>query len=88
MNPDQVEKFIQTKTTTKHPYVKIQFKKREPIYGLFLTDGDYAELKTKNFWRIVTSKNFDAFGKHRDRNLSRIFSGSDFTKLTSLTEEF
>jgi len=88
MNPDQIKKFIETKITEESKYVKIQFGKREPIYGIFITDGDYKDLSAKNFWRIVTSKNFDAYNKSRDANLARIFNGSEFSKLSLLTDEF
>ena len=88
MNPEQIKKFIETKVTGESKYVKIQFSKREPVYGIFITDGDYKELSSKNFWRIVTSKNFDAYNKSRDTNLARIFNGSEFSKLSLLTDEF
>ena len=88
MNQEQIKKFIESKTTNNNKYVKIEFSKREPIYGIFITDNDYKDLSAKNFWRIVTSKNFDAYNKSRDANLARIFNGSEFSKLSLLTDEF
>ena len=88
MNPDQIKKFVESKVTSKNQYVKIEFAKREPLYGLFITEGDYKELSAKNFWRIVTSKNFDAYSKSKDINLARLFNGSEFSRLSLLSDEF
>jgi hypothetical protein len=88
MNPDQIKKFIETKVTLKNKYVKIEFGKREPIYGIFITEADYHDLSAKNFWRIVTSKNFDAYNKSKDINLARLFNGSEFSKISLLSDEF
>jgi len=88
MNPEQIKKFVETKITKGDKYVKIEFGKREPIYGIFITDQDYKDLSAKNFWRIVTSKNFDAYNKSKDVNLARLFNGSEFSKLSLLSEEF
>lgn len=88
MNTEQIKKFIETKVTKADKYVKIEFGKREPIYGIFITDQDYKDLSAKNFWRIVTSKNFDAYNKNKDVNLARLFNGSEFSKLSLLSEEF
>lgn len=88
MNPEQIKKFIDSKISLKSKYVKIEFNKREPIYGLFITDGDYKDLSAKNFWRIVTKKNFDAYDKSKDVNLARVFNGAEFSKLSLLSDEF
>ena len=88
MNSEQIKKFVETKVTKKDKYVKVEFSKRDPIYGIFITDGDYHDLSAKNFWRIVTSKNFDAYNKNKDANLARIFNGSEFSKLSLLSDEF
>jgi hypothetical protein len=87
MISEEIEKFLDTKVT-ENSYVKITFKKRDAVYGLFLKGPDFNDLKTKNFWRIVTRTNFDAWNKSNDSNLAKIFSGSDFTKLTLYTESF
>ena len=88
MNTEEIKKFIETKVTGKDKYVKIEFIKREPVYGLFITGEDYKDLSAKNFWRIVTSKNFDAYSKSKDVNLARLFSGFEFSKLSLLSDEF
>jgi hypothetical protein len=88
MNSEQIKKFVETKVTEKDKYVKIEFSKRDPIYGMFITDTDYQDLSAKNFWRILTSKNFDAYNKNKDVNLARIFNGSEFSKLSLLSDEF
>lgn len=89
MNSEQIQIFLRKTASEKSQYVKISFQKREPIYGLFLTnEKDYQDLSTKNFWRIVSRKNFDQYKKSGDVNLSRIFSGSEMTRLSLLAEEF
>jgi hypothetical protein len=88
MNSEQIKNFVENKTTDKNKYVKVEFSKREPIYGIFITGADYKDLSSKNFWRIVTSKNFDAYNKTKDINLARIFNGSEFSKLSLLSDEF
>lgn len=88
MNSEQIKKFVETKVNKNNKYVKIEFSKRDPIYGLFITDADYNDLSSKNFWRIVSSKNFDAYGKTKDISLARIFNGAEFSKLSLLSDEF
>ncbi|ANE52727.1 short-chain dehydrogenase [Flavisolibacter tropicus] len=88
MNTEEIEKFLDTKTSEKNNYVKIDFKKRDSIYGLFIKDRDYNDLKSKNFWRIVTRPHFDEYNKSKNVNLAKIFSGSDFTRLTLHSETF
>lgn len=88
MNTEEIEKFLDTKTTATNNYVKIDFKKRDSIYGLFIKDRDYNDLKSKNFWRIVTRPYFDEYNKSKNVNLAKIFSGSDFTRLTIHAETF
>jgi carboxypeptidase C (cathepsin A) len=89
MNSEQIQSFLSKSTTDKNPYVKVSFQKREPIYGLFLTtERDFKDLSTKNFWRIVSKKNFDQYKKFKDVNLSRIYNGSEITRLSLLTDEF
>ena len=89
MNTEQIQNFLTVKSSGKDKYVKIQFRKRDSIYGLFITEGaDYKDLSSKNFWRIVTSKNFDAYKKSNNADLARIFNGTEFTKVSLLTDEF
>jgi hypothetical protein len=88
MNIEDIEKFLSKHQDIEEQYIKIDFKKREPIFGLFLKSGDYSDLKSKNFWRIVTRTHFDEWKKRKDVNLAKIFSGSDFSKLTIYKDSF
>jgi hypothetical protein len=83
MNIEDIQKFLDNKTSASNEYVKITFKKRDAIYGLFVRDNkDYTELKSKNFWRIVPKSQFDAYQQSRNVSLAKIFSGSEFSRLT------
>lgn len=62
--------------------VKIEFKKRNTIVGIFVKSPDYDDLKSKNFWRIVSETHIPEWKKTNDNKLSKIFSGSEFTRLT------
>ncbi|GAC1422515.1 MAG: hypothetical protein NVS9B7_10810 [Flavisolibacter sp.] len=88
MNNEEIEKFLNTKTTVQNNYVKIDFKKRDSIYGLFVRDKDFGDLKSKNFWRIVTRTHFDEYNKSKNANLAKIFNGSEFSRLTLYKDSF
>jgi hypothetical protein len=88
MNSEEIEKFLNNKTTAKDGYVKIDFRKRDTIYGLFIKDADYVDLKSKNFWRIVTRTHFDDYKKSKNMDLAKIFNGAEFSRLSLLTETF
>ena len=81
MTNDQIEKFLNPVTLAKD-VVRINFKTRNTISGIFINAADYEDLKSKNFWRIVTETNIDRWKKSKDINLARIFNGTEFTKLT------
>jgi hypothetical protein len=82
MNIEDIQKFLDNKTSPADECVKITFKKRNPVYGLFLKDHkDYTELKSKNFWRVVPQSQIDAYRGSKNVGLAKIFSGSDFSKL-------
>lgn len=87
MQIEEIERFL-SKTEQKENYIKISFKKRESFYGLFIMGTDFGYLKEKNFWRIVPQSQLAAFSKSKDLNLARIFSGSEFTRLTLYKETF
>jgi hypothetical protein len=80
MTQDQIEHFLLPENLSPKQ-VKINFKNRNPVMGLFIELKDFHELKTKNFWRVVTEKNFEAWHKSKDPNLVKIFNGSEFTRL-------
>lgn len=89
MHSEDIQKFLSTKATGKDKYVKIDFRTRETVYGLFLTeDQDYKDLSSKNFWRIVTRKHFDEYNRSKNPSLARIFNGAEFTKLSLLADGF
>ena len=86
MNLEDIQKFLDKKTDPKNEYVKIYFRKRATIQGLFIREHrDYADLKAKNFWRIVPESQFASYQKTKDVSLAKIFSGSDFSKLALST---
>lgn len=67
--------------------VKIEFKKRNSIVGIFVKSYDYEYLKSKNFWRIVADAKMKEWKTTNDNGLSKIFSGSEFTRLTMAKEQ-
>ena len=81
MTNDQIEKHLQNVSESKKVF-RIHFKTRNSIQGMFINTGDYEDLKSKNFWRIVTGAHIDNWKKSKDMNLARIFNGSEFTKLS------
>ncbi|WP_407526045.1 short-chain dehydrogenase [Lacibacter sp. MH-610] len=81
MTNDIIEKFIEKKVK-KHARVNIHFKQRSTVKGVFLQTADYEELKSKNFWRIVTESNNEEWKRTGDANLARIFNGAEFTRLS------
>jgi hypothetical protein len=83
MTNDQIEKFITLNVDESGKPVKIFFKTRNTLEGIFIQTQDYTELKSKNFWRIVTITNLENYKKSKDNNLSRIFNGAEFTKLSA-----
>jgi hypothetical protein len=87
MRPEEIKKFLEKNKADK-TYVKIDFPKRDSIYGLFIKDADYDDLSNKNFWRIVTRLHFDEYSKSKNSNLAKIFNGAEFSRLSLLNDEF
>ena len=83
MTQELISKFIETEQKP-NINVKVEFKKRNPVMGQFVKVNDFEELKSKNFWRIVTESNLPQWNKSHDINLVRIFNGTEFTKLSVL----
>lgn len=79
MTNNQIEQFLTIETRSK--VININFKTRNAIRGMFLAVNDYDDLKSKNLWRIITEARLEDWKKTKDTSLSRIYSGSDFTKL-------
>jgi hypothetical protein len=81
MTTEMIEKFVETKNRKNVP-VHIHFKDRSTVKGVFIHSADYNELKDKNFWRIVSHGKIEEWNKTRNMDLSRIFNGLSFTRLT------
>jgi hypothetical protein len=86
MNTEDIEKFIESKTPAESK-VKIEFKKRDAVYGLFVKDRDYDDLKSKNLWRIVPKSQFEEYDRSKNIGLAKIFNGTDFSRLTLYKEK-
>lgn len=80
MTIEQIEKFLSDKVKADS-LIRISFKTRNIISGVFITAPDSNELKSKNFWRIVSEDNFEQWKKSKDANLSRMYNGAVFSKL-------
>lgn len=87
MQIEEIEKILK-KTTPAQQYIKISFKKRDSIYGLFVEDKDYTYLKAKNFWRIVPQSQLSAFNLSKNMSLAKIFNGTEFSRLTLYKDSF
>ncbi|MBS4064160.1 MAG: short-chain dehydrogenase [Chitinophagaceae bacterium] len=83
MTNDLIEKFIEKKVP-KNAKVNIHFKQRGTVQGVFIQTNDYEELKSKNFWRIVTETNSEEWKRTGNQNLARIFNGAEFTRLSEV----
>lgn len=81
-----ITRFLEPNHLSSTP-VKIEFKKRNTIVGIFVKSPDYDDLKSKNFWRIVSETYIPEWKKTNDNKLSKIFSGSEFTRLTVAKEK-
>ena len=86
MLPEQIAKFVETEQLDNTP-VKIEFKKRNTLIGQFVKLKDYDELKSKNFWRLVTESNLENWQKSKDINSAKMFNGSEFTRLSLLKKK-
>ena len=87
MTVEQIETFLAKETIPQGKVIRFELKKRNPVRGLIVQGRDYNDLKAKNFWRIVTQTNLAAYQKSHDINLAKIFSGSDFAKLSLVSNK-
>jgi hypothetical protein len=85
MTIEQIEHFMKADTADSARSMKIFFKTRNTVEGIFIKAPDYLELKKRNFWRIVTVKKMEDYLQSKDINHSRIFNGNAFTRLASNT---
>ena len=83
MTKDEVEAFL-TRIKAEDFPVQIGFKTRKSFVGLFIKTVDYADLKSKNFWRIVGESKIDEYKTSGNRDLARINKGMEFTMLTKV----
>jgi uncharacterized membrane protein YheB (UPF0754 family) len=81
MTNDVIDKFIKSKSQ-KNAKVTIYFKQRATVKGVFIHTKDYEELKSKNFWRIVSELKVEEWEKTKDNSLARIYNGAEFTRLS------
>ena len=79
MTTEQIAKFFSG--VKSDSLVRISFKTRNSVLGIFIQTPDFNELKSKNFWRIVAEDKFEQWQKSKDYNLCRMFNGAEFTKL-------
>jgi len=82
MTNEQIEKFFSSKGNLDS-MVRISFKTRNSVVGMFIQSPDFNELKSKNFWRIVSQANYEQWKQSKDYNLVRMFNGAEFTKLAT-----
>ena len=87
MNIEEIEKFLHKDKSVAEQCIKINFKKRDSIYGIFIQTNDYNDLKSKNFWRIVTQTHLVEYSKTQNINLAKIFSGTEFAKLSLVSNK-
>lgn len=81
-----IEKFLKT-AADGSKVVNVHFKDRPIVTGIFVNTGDYQELKSKNFWRIVNIKNIAQWKKTEDPGISRMYNGASFTRLSGHTTQ-
>jgi hypothetical protein len=82
MTSEQISNFLLVQKNKDH-LVQIKFKTRSTIVGVFIQTPDFDDLKSKNFWRIVSEANYKQWQKSKDFNLCRMFNGAEFTKLSA-----
>ena len=87
MTVEQIENFLAKETIPQGKIIRFELKKRNPVRGLIVQGRDYADLKAKNFWRIVTKTHFNAYSTSNDVGLAKIFNGSAFTRLSVFKDD-
>lgn len=82
MNIKSIENYVQQRIILGAA-INIHFKGRLTVTGLFIRSGDYEELKSKNFWRIVHQSQLQKWRDTNDINLTRVFYGASFKSLSA-----
>lgn len=85
MTAEQIERFMGANLNNLGSSSRIFFKTKNTFVGIFIKGPDYFELKKKNSWRILSVSKIEEYRQSKDINLSRIFNGSEFLKLTSIS---
>ena len=83
MTSEMIEKFVEQKSRQGNA-VYIHFKERSKVTGIFVHGTDYTELKSKNFWRVVSNAHIEEWKQTKNINLAKIFNGVSFTRLTEV----
>jgi IS4 transposase len=86
MTPEAIARFIEAEKVQNGQHMRIDLKKRNSIFGMLIQGKDYEDLKTKNFWRIVTSANLAAWKKTGNLEFAKIYSGAEFNKISVVDE--
>ncbi|MEP6845839.1 MAG: short-chain dehydrogenase [Panacibacter sp.] len=87
MTNEIIAKFCETQKISSGSCVRIDFKKRNSILGLIIAAGDYDDLKSKNFWRIVVRANMETWQRTKNVEIAKIYNGSEFTKLSVVSKK-
>ena len=87
MTVEQIENFLAKESVPQGKIMRFEMKKRNPVRGLIVQGKDYTELKGKNFWRIVTQTHLAEYSKSQNINLAKIFSGTEFAKLSYVSNK-
>ncbi|RYZ20228.1 MAG: short-chain dehydrogenase [Chitinophagaceae bacterium] len=83
-----MQKFLDNKASLGNECVRITFKKRTTINGIFVRGHrDYTEMKAKNFWRIVPESQIEAWEATGNVQLAKLFLGTEFTRLSIRKED-
>lgn len=83
MDITSIEKFLDPKTK-RSKIVNLHFKDRATVTGIFIITTDHQHLKNKNFWRVVSIKNIEQWDRTKNLELSRLFNGAAFSRLSSV----
>lgn len=81
MQTEEIQSFIKRYKVPEDRYLKITFKKRDPVFGIIVHSSDAADLEFKNFWRIVPLTKIRDWQSSKNIDFSRIFNGQEFAKL-------
>lgn len=81
MTTELIEKHVE-QSHKNNSIIHVHFKDRNMVSGFVVKGNDYNELKAKNFWRIVGESNLEQWQRTKDVNLTRLFNGISFTKIT------